>query len=110
MKTEHKFHPDEVLNALQGIQRADAPPFLYTRIWAKLEQETPAEPWQQVLGWIARPAVALSLVFVFLLAESWVLWQATPAAASNAVAAEALPEEWSTLKAATLYDYETPAP
>ncbi|MFN4286839.1 MAG: hypothetical protein ACK4E8_12855 [Lacibacter sp.] len=110
MKTKRHFDADEVLNALQGMQRAQAPPFLYTRVMAKIEAQTQAEPWQQVLNWLARPAIAFSLVFVFLLAEAWALWQNTPAAGTQASAYEQLPEEWSTLKASTLYDYENPAP
>ncbi|HMO32827.1 MAG TPA: hypothetical protein PKE63_01385 [Lacibacter sp.] len=110
MKAEHKFHPDDLLNSLQGLRRAEAPPFLHTRILARLEREQSSNPWHLLLGWLARPAVAFSLLFVFLLAEGWAVWQAVPVNGTAAANTEQLPEEWSTLNVSTLYDYETPAP
>jgi hypothetical protein len=57
---------EEVLGSLDGIQRAKAPAFFYTRLMARLESE------QEIAGGyigrlLTRPALALSLAAAILI-------------------------------------------
>ncbi len=53
-----------VLNSLDGIQRAKASPFLYTRIRAKLDSSLGA--WEKIAGLMGRPAFAFSIILILL--------------------------------------------
>ena len=52
------------LNSLDGIQRAAANPFLYTRIMARLEYQQ--NSWSKVVNFIGRPAIAISATIIFI--------------------------------------------
>lgn len=58
---------NEILDSLQGMKRAAAPEFFYTRLRARMEQETETAP----LGWIGklltRPSLSLALAGIILL-------------------------------------------
>ena len=54
----------EALNSLDGIQRAAANPFLYTRIMARLEYQQ--NSWSKVVNFIGRPAIAISATIIFI--------------------------------------------
>jgi hypothetical protein len=56
---------NEVLDSLEGIQRAKAPDFMYTRLRARMEQEfDQAGP----LGrWLTKPVLALSIAAIVLI-------------------------------------------
>lgn len=61
---------DDVLQSLDGMHRANANPFLYTRILAKV-QET-ANPWEKIARFITRPAFAVAATLLFLALNIWV--------------------------------------
>jgi len=61
---------DDVLQSLDGMQRAKANPFLYTHILAKV-QET-ANPWEKIARFITRPAFAFAATLLFLALNIWV--------------------------------------
>lgn len=82
---------DQVLESLEGIQRAKAPGFMYTRIQSRMEKE-----FDQVglIGrWLTRPALTLSLAAIILIANVTTVFQmmkqnsATPAADNSPVVA-----------------------
>ena len=58
---------NEILDSLQGMKRAAAPEFFYTRLRARMDQELDAAP----LGWIGklltRPSLSLGLAGIILL-------------------------------------------
>lgn len=58
---------DGILDSLQGMKRAAAPEFFYTRLRARMEQEADTAP----LGWIGklltRPSLSLGLAAIVLL-------------------------------------------
>ncbi len=55
---------DETLNSLDGIQRAKANPFLFTRVQARLDQSSGV--WGRIAGFISRPVFAFGVVAVLL--------------------------------------------
>ena len=61
---------NEALKSLDGIGRATANPFLFTRIEERLRQRN--SPWEKLAGFVARPAFALAVVLLFLAANFYV--------------------------------------
>jgi hypothetical protein len=59
-----------VLQSLDGMQRAKANPFLYTRILAKVQER--ANPWEKMARFITRPSFALAATLLFLALNIWV--------------------------------------
>ncbi len=89
---ESKFTSEEVLNSLEGIQKAEPMPFLYTRIQARMNRENNSTE-SLFFRFIARPAFALSLALFFLIVNGYVLfstYENTSAGddAGNLIAAE----------------------
>jgi hypothetical protein len=74
---------DEVLESLEGVQRAKAPDFLYTRLKARMDKEFDQGGF---LGrWLTRPALALSIAaFILILNATTILelWKQAPPTAS----------------------------
>lgn len=100
---------DKALQSLDQVERARANPFLYTRVQARLEALH--SPWEQTLGFITRPVVAIALVILVLLANAWIVYQGSPAPdPSSSVATTANSEETEGygLAVNTFYDYEIP--
>lgn len=57
---------DEVLNSLEGIQRAKAPAFFYTRLRERMERELESTG-GPIIRLLTRPALALSLAAIVLI-------------------------------------------
>ena len=56
---------DNVLNSLGGIQRAQAPDFLYARLKGRMEKEF--DQGGPLGRWLTRPALALSIAAIVLI-------------------------------------------
>ena len=54
------------IDSLDGIVSATPGPFFFTRVQARL-YKTEKNVWEKLSGFIARPAVAIAMVTVFLL-------------------------------------------
>lgn len=77
---------DQVLGSLDGMERAKANPFLFTRIIARMEKQGGA--WEKIAGWISKPVFAFSMVLVFVAVNATVLFR-SQAEAEAAVARKA---------------------
>jgi hypothetical protein len=55
---------NEALDSLAGIQRAEANPFLYTRIRERMAR--PATPWEKLTYLLSKPAFAVMLGVCFV--------------------------------------------
>lgn len=64
-KWEIQQEVEKTLDSLEGIKRAEANPFLFTRIQAALQRK-PAGSWGRVVGFMARPMVALVTILIVL--------------------------------------------
>jgi hypothetical protein len=61
---------ENILNSLDGIQRAKAPDFFYSRLRARMERQLGPE---KASGWVLRPVYAIIALFVVLLINAAVL-------------------------------------
>ena len=57
-RSENKI--DEILGSLDGVQCAEARPFMYTRVMARLQEDDIKDVWGRAVAFIARPVVALA--------------------------------------------------
>lgn len=64
---------EDTLASLDAVQRAQANPFLYTRIAAKLEEEEHTA-WHIAARWLTRPWVTVAALLVVLFMNAAVLF------------------------------------
>jgi hypothetical protein len=102
---------EEVLNSLEGINKAGPGPFFFTRVQARLQRQS-RSGWEQVIAFITRPAIALAGVCVILLLNATVLYfrpapGAALVAASGAATEAGYAEDFGALANNFLYDENT---
>jgi hypothetical protein len=72
-RTNIDLEAEQIMNSLDGIQKAETPPYFFTRLMARMEGGQ-ANPWNRWMVFLAKPAVSLALVFVFLLINGWLVF------------------------------------
>lgn len=82
MRNRHHIEQevDKTLNSLDGIQRATANPYLFTRIKAGMQKEEGKGFWSMATGFISRPVVAIATILLIVLVNLAVFFQAKPVA------------------------------
>jgi hypothetical protein len=73
MDNKQDKRTDEILNSLDGLAKAAAPDFFYTRLRARMEAGAESPSAQQ--SWLLRPAYAVATLVIVLLVNSFVLLQ-----------------------------------
>jgi len=67
---EHLHNQEEeieaIINSLNHISRAEAPPFFYTRLHARLHEEVKPTQLQQLIGILTRPAFVVATLSFFV--------------------------------------------
>lgn len=63
---------EETLNSLDGIQRAEAQPWLFTRVKARLQEEKTA--WGTMSSFLARPAITIAGLCLILMLNGFLLF------------------------------------
>lgn len=71
MKNDWEQKAEKAMDSLNGLQRASANPFLYTRIMARIEERQ--NKWARLASFIGRPAIALSATLFFIGINTWVV-------------------------------------
>lgn len=101
---------EETLNSLDGMHRAEANPFIYTRIQAKLAARKSV--FDKVIAVAGKPAFALAILFIVLVSNVSVMVQTStfgsPEQTLEQSSQLAVAEEYSNNVPA--YDYENPEP
>ncbi|MBK7098035.1 MAG: hypothetical protein IPH58_06380 [Sphingobacteriales bacterium] len=82
MKRQQKI--DDILSSFDGIQRANARPFMYTRVMAKFQKEE-NNVWSRVSAFVARPIVALAMLIVVLAINYFIIKNDDAALDNNTV-------------------------
>lgn len=68
-----KFTTEEIINSLEGIQRAEPAPFFYTRVHAKL-LENQNSPVLSAFRLITRPAFVMAIVMLIVLVNGYIMY------------------------------------
>lgn len=64
---------DDILDSLDGIERAAPAPFLHTRILARMQREQ-STPVYRALLWLSKPSVTIALSVLLLLVNGYVMF------------------------------------
>lgn len=62
---KQQFTTEDIINSLEGIQRADPSPFLFTRVQARLMKEE-NRPELAIFRFVTRPAFAICFSILFV--------------------------------------------
>jgi len=99
---------ERTLQSLDGVKRAEANPFLFTRLKAKMQKDT--NVWERTFSFISRPAVALAIVILVMAINAWALWGASTnenATVENGNASiSEIANEYNLVASVSNYDYE----
>ena len=100
---------EETLNSLDGLRRAEANPFLYTRIQARISQSRSG--FERIVSLAGKPAFAILVLVIVLATNLMVVLKGS--SESSTVKQEqtqlAVADEYD-LDVPSLYDYENPEP
>lgn len=66
------FTSEDVINSLEGIQKAEPLPFLYTRVQARLMQEQ-NRPEIAIFRFVTRPLFAVCFAIIFILVNGYLV-------------------------------------
>jgi hypothetical protein len=99
---------EETLDSVNGIQRAEAKPFLLTRIQARMNSST-TSVWDKAGWFISRPAVAFAGLCLIILLNLIVIMN-TPGSDAADTVAQSAADEYAVNTVATIYDIENTQP
>ena len=98
---------EQTLQSLDGAKRAEANPFLFTRIQARMDKK--ANGWERTFSFISKPAIALAIVVLVMAVNGWALWDGSGTSesptADNPNVSE-LANEYNVVASVNNYDYE----
>ena len=64
---------EQTMQCLDGAKRAEANPFLFTRIQARMNKDS--NRWEErTFSFISRPIIAVAIVLVVMAVNGWALW------------------------------------
>lgn len=63
---------NQALNSLDGIERATANPFLFTRIKERISERS--SKWSRAADFIGRPAIVFSVTALFVALNAWAVF------------------------------------
>jgi hypothetical protein len=98
---------EKTLQCLDGAKRAEANPFLFTRIKARMNRK--ANGWERTFSFISKPAIAVAIVVVVMAVNGWALWDnsgTSDSFTSDNVNVSELANEYNVVASVDNYDYE----
>ena len=100
---------EQTLESLNGVKRAEANPYLFTRIKARMNKRTGA--WERTFSFVSKPLVALAVLALVMTINGWSYFGSASAAPETFVADETanLPDfenEYKLITSTDSYDLE----
>ncbi|HYC28362.1 MAG TPA: hypothetical protein VEB42_06085 [Chitinophagaceae bacterium] len=99
---------EETLESLEGMNRAKANPFLFTRVEARLKQQGKSG-WEQLTAYVSKPAFALAMLCMVIFSNAVVMYRQSAKEEVPEQQQVALTEEYN-ITTTALYDDENPEP
>lgn len=98
---------EDALNSLDGIQRAEAQPWLFTRVKARLLKEEEKTGWETISSFLSKPAVAIAGLFLILGLNGVLVYNQQSASSVATIQTELQPNDSESLIASSSsFDYE----
>jgi hypothetical protein len=99
---------EQTLQCLDGVKRAEANPFLFTRIKARMAKKDSL--WERTFSFISKPAIAMAIVLLVMAVNGWALLGSGSNENSNGDNDNAnvseLANEYNVVASVDNYDYE----
>jgi hypothetical protein len=97
---------ERTLQSLDGVKRAQANPFLFTRIKARMDKR--ANGWEWIFSFVSRPAIAVAIILLVMVVNGWALWGSGSGEnmSDNGTSFSELANEYNTVASVSNYDYE----
>ena len=97
---------EQTLQCLDGVKRAEANSFLFTRIKARMAKKD--SPWERTFSFISKPAIAMAIVLLVMTVNGWALLGSD--SNNNTIGDSAnvseLANEYNVVASVDNYDYE----
>jgi len=95
---------EKTLQSLDGVQRAEANPYLFTRIKARMEKNT---SWERISSFVSRPVIAFATLLLIMAINAFVLFSSgkNEGTGTGEIAVTDIADEYNS-SATTIYDYE----
>ena len=97
---------EQTLQCLDGVKRAEANPFLFTRIKARMAKKDSL--WERTFSFISKPAIAMAIVLLVMTVNGWALLGS--GSNNNTIGDSAnvseLANEYNVVASVDNYDYE----
>ena len=97
---------EQTLQCLDGVKRAEANPFLFTRIKARMAKKENA--WERTFSFISKPAIAMAIVLLVMVVNGWALLGSgsNETVVGDAANVSELANEYNVVASVDNYDYE----
>jgi flagellar biosynthesis/type III secretory pathway M-ring protein FliF/YscJ len=97
---------ERTLQSIDGVKRAEANPFLYTRIQARMNKKSTG--WEGIFSFVSKPAIAIAIVAIVMAVNGWALWgsNTTEETITESSNASELATEYNSVASVNNYDYE----
>ena len=96
------------MQCLDGVKRAEANPFLFTRIQARMNKNS--HRWEErAFSFISRPIIAVAIVVLVMTVNGWALWSGSGSnenPGSETANVSELANEYNVVASVNNYDYE----
>jgi len=97
---------EKTLQSLDGIKRAEANAFLFTRIKARMNKKPGG--WEEgIFSFVSKPLIAIAIILLVMAVNGWALWgSGTSEAVNGDTTYSELANEYNTVASVNNYDYE----
>jgi len=99
---------EDTLNSLDGISRAEANPFIHTRIQARLKR--PKNTVERLVLFAGKPAFAFLVLLIVISTNVMVILQGSDEPSAKQQQSQFVVADEYSNNVQTLYDYENPEP
>lgn len=101
---------DETINSLDGAGRAEAKPFLLTRIYARMQNENDAQSfWSRAGSFLSMPRVALAGLLLIVILNVTIILQRSGDTTNTVQNTTAAKDEFA-INVVSIYDVENQEP
>jgi hypothetical protein len=101
---------EETINSLDGTKRAEAKPFLLTRIFARMQnQDAPQNIWTKAGSFLSTPRVALAGLLLIIILNATIIMQYTGAIGNPAQNTTTAKDDFA-INVISIYDIENQEP
>ena len=97
---------EQTLQCLDGVKRAEANPFLFTRIKARMAKKDSV--WERTFSFISKPIIAMAIVLLVMAVNGWALLgsYSNDNVIGDSANVSELANEYNVVASVDNYDYE----